>query len=113
MTSTTTTVAARDGTSLNERWPAIGESRAAVLVVHGLAEHSGRYEQTGSILAATGLDVTGLDLRGFGASGGRRAYVQSWAVWLDDVEDRLVALRWGPTAGRSSSSATRWAAWSA
>lgn len=100
MTSTTTTVAARDGTSLNERhWPAIGESRAAVLVVHGLAEHSGRYEQTGSILAATGLDVTGLDLRGFGASGGRRAYVQSWAVWLDDVEDRLVALRSG-TDGR-------------
>lgn len=94
MTSTTATVAARDGTSLNERhWPAIGESRAAVLVVHGLAEHSGRYERTGAILAATGLDVTGLDLRGFGASAGRRAYVQSWGVWLDDVEERLVALR--------------------
>ncbi|MDP9482221.1 MAG: lysophospholipase [Chloroflexota bacterium] len=94
MTSTSATVPARDGTSLNERqWPAVGEPRGSVLIVHGLAEHSGRYERTGTILAATGLDVAGLDLRGFGASAGRRAYVSNWDVWLDDLEDRLAALR--------------------
>lgn len=94
MTSTAATVPARDGSSLNERhWPAVGEQRGSVLIVHGLAEHSGRYERTGTILAATGLDVAAFDLRGFGASEGRRAYVSSWDVWLDDVEDRLAALR--------------------
>ena len=59
----------------------------------GLAEHSGRYERTGAILAATGLEVASFDLEGFGASGGRRAYVGSWDTWLDDVADRLSALR--------------------
>ena len=94
MTSSAATVPARDGTSLNERyWPAVGETRGSVLMVHGLAEHSGRYERTGTILAATGLEVAAFDLRGFGASEGRRAYVSSWDVWLDDVEDRLGALR--------------------
>lgn len=94
MTSTTATVPARDGSSLNERyWPAVGESRGSVLIIHGLAEHSGRYERTGTILAATGLDVAAFDLRGFGASDGRRAYLSSWDVWLDDLQDRLAALR--------------------
>jgi alpha-beta hydrolase superfamily lysophospholipase len=94
VTSVATRVPARDGTSLCERrWPAVGEPRGSVLIVHGLAEHSGRYERTGAILAATGLDVAAFDLRGFGSSAGRRAYVSRWDVWLDDVEDRLAALR--------------------
>jgi acylglycerol lipase len=94
MTSTTSTVSARNGVPLLVRtWPTTGEPRASVLIVHGLAEHSGRYERTGSILAATGLAVTGFDLEGYGGSGGRRAYVDSWETWLDDVEDRLAALR--------------------
>ena len=94
MTSTTETVAARNGVSLLvRRWPAVGERRASVLIIHGLAEHSGRYERTGSILAATGLEVAGLDLEGYGGSGGRRAWIRSLDTWLDDVEDRLAALR--------------------
>jgi alpha-beta hydrolase superfamily lysophospholipase len=64
-----------------------------VLIVPGLAEHSGRYERTGTILAATGLEVASFDLEGFGASAGRRAYITSWDVWLDDVADRLATLR--------------------
>lgn len=92
--SATRTVAARNGVPLLVRsWPSTGEPRAFVLIVHGLAEHSGRYERTGSVLAATGLEVAAFDLEGYGGSGGRRAYVASWDTWLDDVEDRLAALR--------------------
>ena len=43
-----------------------------VLIVHGIAEHSGRYEHVGAWLAAAGLDVHAYDQRGFGGSGGRR-----------------------------------------
>lgn len=94
LSSTSATVPARDGSSLNERrWTAAGQSHGSALIVHGLAEHSGRYERTAAILAATGLEVAALDLRGFGASQGRRAYVAGWDVWLDDIEDRLAALR--------------------
>ncbi len=92
--STTETVQARNGVPLLVRhWPAVGEGRVSVLIVHGLAEHSGRYERTGSVLAATGLEVSALDLQGFGASGGRRAWIPSLDTWLDDIEDRLAALR--------------------
>ncbi len=92
--SATETIAARNGVPLLVRhWPAVGEPRAGVLIVHGVAEHSGRYERTGSVLAATGLEVAALDLEGFGASGGRRAWLPSLDTWLDDIEDRLAALR--------------------
>ncbi len=92
--STTETVAGRTGvTLLARRWPSVGAPRAGVLIIPGLAEHSGRYERTGTILAATGSEVASFDLQGFGASGGRRAYVKRWDVWLDDVADRLAALR--------------------
>ncbi|MFI5262583.1 MAG: alpha/beta hydrolase [Candidatus Limnocylindrales bacterium] len=87
------TVVARDGLTLRTRdWPAVGASWARLLLVHGIAEHSGRYERTGSLLAAGGVDVAAFDLRGFGASEGRRALVRRWDDYLDDVQDRLAAL---------------------
>ncbi len=87
-------VKARDGESLAQRhWPATGPARASLLIVHGLGEHGGRYERAAGIFAARGFDTWSLDLRGFGASGGRRAYVERLDVWLDDVADRLAALR--------------------
>ncbi len=88
-------VAARDGTSLLTRhWPVTtGVPWAAFLLVHGLAEHSGRYEHVGAQLAAAGIDTHGFDLRGFGASGGPRASVERWSQLHDDLEERLVAVR--------------------
>jgi alpha-beta hydrolase superfamily lysophospholipase len=94
MSSTTSTVAARNGTALLLRhWPPTGVPRARLLIVHGLGEHSGRYDRAASIFAAQGLEATGLDLQGFGGSGGRRAFIDRMDTWLDDVEDRLGALR--------------------
>ena len=83
------TVAARDGTPLLARqWPTDGEPWGTILVVHGLGEHSGRHDATGGRFAAAGLAVTSFDHRGFGASGGRRAYVERW----DDFDGaRIVA----------------------
>lgn len=93
-TSTTATVDARDGTSiLVRRWRAAGEPWAGVLLVHGIHEHSGRYEHVGSWLAGAGLEVTGYDQRGYGASGGRRAWVERWTQNHDDLEERLIAAR--------------------
>lgn len=94
--SSTTTVAARDGTAILVRsWaPPEGVTPwASVLLVHGLAEHSGRYEHVGAWLSRAGLEVHSFDLRGFGASAGRRAWVERWFVYHDDLEDRLAAVR--------------------
>jgi len=93
VSSTTRTQSAADGTPILVRdWAAVGEPWAHVLLVHGLAEHSGRYEHVGGWLADAGLDVTGYDLRGFGASGGRRAWADSWDRHHDDLEERLAAI---------------------
>jgi alpha-beta hydrolase superfamily lysophospholipase len=92
--STPETLTARDGETLALRhWPAAATPKASLLIVPGLGEHGGRYERAAGVFAASGLDTWAFDLRGFGASGGRRAYVERLDVWLDDVADRLAALR--------------------
>jgi acylglycerol lipase len=85
---------ARDGIELRTHlWPAIGTSRAHVLLVHGIAEHAGRYEHVGKQLASAGITTHSYDQRGFGRSGGHRAYVDRWSQYHDDVEDRLAEVR--------------------
>jgi len=74
-------------------WPAVGVPRAHLLLVHGIAEHAGRYEHVGSQLARAGITTHAYDQRGFGASGGHRAYVDRWSQYHDDVEDRLAEVR--------------------
>jgi acylglycerol lipase len=95
MTSSVEHVSAPDGTRLLVRhWRAQGDRPSArVLIVHGLAEHSGRYEHVGDAFAEAGMDAQGIDLRGFGGSGGPRASVERFGRFHDDVEERLVAMR--------------------
>lgn len=77
---------------LRRRWQ-VEEPKAAVLLVHGIGEHSGRYEQVGQFFGAQGYDVAAFDNRGFGRSGGRRGHVDSFGQYLDDIEDRLAERR--------------------
>lgn len=93
MTSTTDSAATRDGIRLVTRHWEADTPRAAVLLVHGLGEHSGRYEEVGERLASAGLETFAWDQRGFGASGGDRAWVDRFPQLHDDVEDRLAAVR--------------------
>jgi alpha-beta hydrolase superfamily lysophospholipase len=58
-------------------------------LVHGLGEHSGRYDHVGRFLADRGHDVASFDNRGFGRSGGRRGHIDRFHQFLDDVEERL------------------------
>ncbi len=89
----------RDGlTQLQRRWrPDPGAQkdsiRSAIVLVHGIGEHSGRYDHVGRFLAEQGHDVLGFDNRGFGQSGGRRAYVERFDEYLDDVEDLVIERR--------------------
>jgi len=97
MPSTLASTPARDGLVLATRqWPAdpsAGTPWAAVLLVHGLGEHSGRYEHVGDELARAGLDVHAYDHRGFGASAGRRAWVRNWNDVYSDLGSRLESVR--------------------
>jgi alpha-beta hydrolase superfamily lysophospholipase len=92
--SVTSVIAAADGTPLLVRcWSPAGDRWVQMLLVHGLGEHSGRYERAGRLFAEARIDVTAFDLRGHGGSGGRRGDVERWADYLDDIAARLAAVR--------------------
>jgi alpha-beta hydrolase superfamily lysophospholipase len=80
-----TVVARPHGDGLLRWWDPVGSARASVVICHGYAEHSGRYEAVAARLARQGLAVWAIDLRGHGASGGERASVAELAHLVDDV----------------------------
>lgn len=61
-------------------------ARAAILVIHGLGEHGGRYEPIAERLTSYGFSVFALDLRGHGLSDGRRGHVHRFEFFLQDVD---------------------------
>ena len=67
-------------------WPNAPENaRAAVLLLHGLGEHMGRYGHVASALQAAGYVVFGYDHHGHGLSSGLRGNLLSPSQLLDDV----------------------------
>jgi len=90
---TVETGATADGTDqLRRRW-AVEDPKAVILLVHGIGEHSGRYQHVGQFFAERGFDVAAFDNRGFGRSGGLRGHIDSFRVFLDDIEERLAERR--------------------
>ena len=76
-------IASADGTPLRvARW---GESRRDLLLVHGLAEHVGRYEHVAAALTKGGYRVTFVELRGHGESGGKPGHVSDWRRYAEDL----------------------------
>lgn len=67
------------------RWPAAA-ARATVALVHGLAEHAGRYEALAKRLNAAGIELVAIDLRGHGRSPGERTWVARIDDYLLDAE---------------------------
>jgi alpha-beta hydrolase superfamily lysophospholipase len=67
--------------------------RAALLLVHGLAEHSGRYAHVARHFAERGFASLGIDYRGHGRSPGPRVHVESFDAWCDDVAAGLALAR--------------------
>ena len=54
-------------------------------VVHGLGEHSGRYDRLAAALGRHGFACWAVDLRGMGRSEGRRGHIDRWQQWVEDV----------------------------
>ena len=61
-------------------------AKASLILVHGAAEHSGRYEHFGTRYAQKkGYAVWALDLPGLGQSEGLRGHIDDFDDYLDDV----------------------------
>lgn len=74
-----------------QAWLPDGVVRAAVVIVHGLGEHSARYRHVAGYLVEAGCAVYALDHRGHGKSQGARAVIDRFAHAVDDI-DQVVEL---------------------
>ncbi|MBN2359614.1 MAG: lysophospholipase [Deltaproteobacteria bacterium] len=59
--------------------------RATLLVVHGYAEHSGRYGNVYDALLPLGFQVFAIDHQGHGKSEGKRGHVERLSDFVDDL----------------------------
>jgi alpha-beta hydrolase superfamily lysophospholipase len=59
---------------------------AAMVLVHGLGEHSGRYDHVCDFFNKAGISVYAYDQRGHGRSEGKRGYVPDFQSLLTDLD---------------------------
>jgi len=82
----TSTFRSTTGEQLFQRvWHAQTAPRAALVLAHGLSEHSERYDHVGRFLAGQGVSVHSYDHLGHGRSGGPRGWVEDFQHFLDDL----------------------------
>ena len=74
-------------------WQGDTESKAVLFIVHGLGEHSGRYDELAGVLAKSNIATFAFDHRGHGKSGGKRGHAQSIEQLLEDTELALMKCR--------------------
>ena len=72
---------------LQQSWlPLKGPSKAVVIIVHGLKDHSDRYAAVAEKLAQNSYSVYAYDLRGHGDSEGQRVWVDQFDQYISDLE---------------------------
>ncbi len=95
-TASTGHFAGKGGLKLHYRFDPAAEPVGTVVVVHGFAEHCGRYDAVVAYLNGQGFDTLRFDCRGHGQSDGRRAYVERYRDYLDDLDAAVArAIEWG------------------
>lgn len=60
-----------------------------IVIQHGYAEHSGRYEEVAKFFTEHGYAVAALDLPGHGKSTGQKAYTEDFGIYVDELENFL------------------------
>jgi len=76
-----------DGLNLFEqKWHPVSEPKAVIIIIHGYAEHSGRYAHVAEYLVNHGYAVETFDLRSHGKSDGKKTYIRSFDEFLSDVD---------------------------
>ncbi len=89
------TINTDDGLALySQIWDTNPPAKAIIALIHGLGEHSGRYNDLAMFLNRQNISVAGLDLRGHGMSEGIRGHSPSYDVLMDDIHSFLQLLNY-------------------
>jgi alpha-beta hydrolase superfamily lysophospholipase len=85
---------AADGTTIyTASWTPDTPAKAAILIVHGVAEHIHRYEHVAAYFVERGYAVYGVDHRGHGKSEGLRTYFDNFDQPVDDLKRFVETLK--------------------
>jgi len=68
-------------------WTPETEPIGLIVIQHGYAEHSGRYEEIAEIFTKQEYAVAALDLPGHGKSNGQKAYTEDFGIYVDELEN--------------------------
>ncbi|MEF9990679.1 MAG: alpha/beta hydrolase [Romboutsia sp.] len=79
------TIKSFDDINLHYKKNIIDSPKAVILILHGLAEHSGRYEYTTKKLNSFGYSVYRYDHRGHGMSDGKRGFLKDTDNLVEDT----------------------------
>ena len=76
-----------------QSWQPEGHPRDQVVIAHGYAEHSGRYEHVAEFLNREGFAVHALDHHGHGRSEGATAVIERFAQAIADIDALVEKVR--------------------
>jgi alpha-beta hydrolase superfamily lysophospholipase len=83
-----------DKTQLSyQLWMPETASRAILVIIHGICEHSGRYSNLIDGLVGKGFALASFNLRGHGRSSGKRGHINTWSDYRNDVAAFLKLLQ--------------------
>jgi len=90
----TSTLSTADSLTLfMQGWEPDEPPRSVIVIVHGYGDHSSRYADLASHFVQQGHTVQTYDQRGHGRSEGRRAYINTFDQYLDDLRAFLASVR--------------------
>ena len=67
------------------KWAPDGAQKAVVMLLHGYAEHSGRYAHVAEFFTSRGYGFWSMDFAGHGKSDGVRADIKRFSLFVDDA----------------------------
>ena len=74
-----------NGVEINTVSNELDNPKASVLMLHGYAEHIMRYQHLIHKFTENKFRIMGFDFRGHGKSGGKRAYINSFDEYVEDL----------------------------
>jgi acylglycerol lipase len=86
-----TSLRSRDGLDFSvQGWEPDTKTKGVIALIHGLGEHTGRYEHVAQAMTGAGYAFCGMDLRGHGRSGGVRGHVPTLDILMQDIREFLI-----------------------
>ncbi len=87
-------IKSKDGSDLMYySWLPNKKIKVAIGIIHGLGEHSSRYDDFAKYFCKKGYGVYSIDLRGHGKSEGKRGHVNNFKKLIDDSEEMFINIR--------------------